>query len=151
MNIETIYESFFDTYRDMGHIISELSQRTMARAANLASQGSNAARGASKKEGRKRDPNSKNRMALDFNAEKLERQAHKFRNAARKKGFDNEDKANKKGLNPWRRARRANSDIMGTAGFENQKDVRRSQKKAAKDATNTERLRKRFKGELDGE
>ena len=150
MNIETIYESFFDTYRNMGYIISELSQRTLARAGNLASQGSNAARAASEKEDKKRDPNSKNKMALDFNAEKLERQSHKFRNAARNKGFDNEAEATGRGLAAWRRARRANSDIMGTAGFENQKDVRKSQRKAEKDATNTARLRKRFKGELDG-
>jgi len=152
MNIETIYESFVETYRNMGYIISELSQRTMARAANLARNAAPAARAASKKEGEKRDPNFKNQMALNFNAEKLERQAHKFKTAAREKGFDNEKKAFKRGGDAAKeRANRVNMDIMRTGGLENQKDVRKSQKKAAKDATNVKRLRKRFKDELDGD
>lgn len=33
MNIETIYESFFDTYRNVGHLIAELSRQTMKTAA----------------------------------------------------------------------------------------------------------------------
>lgn len=33
MEIETIYESFFDTYRNMGYMISELSRQTLKTAA----------------------------------------------------------------------------------------------------------------------
>ena len=151
MKLEDIYESFFDTYRNMGYIISELSQRTLARAANLATHGAASAAADAAREDRKKDKNYKDRTALDLNAQKLSGQAAKFKTAARKKGQDNEEKARKRGGEAAaERARTVRSDIHATSGFENEKDVHDSQKKATKDATDRKRLRKRFKGELDG-
>lgn len=151
MNIETIYESFFNTYRDMGHIISELSQRTLRRASAVAK---GAAEGPQVKH---RD--SKDNLARDLNKEKLKTQSAKFKAAAEKKakksagsprvpGMDRKIRAKMDSKD--RRAKMVNKNLRDTEGFSSDKTRQKAIAKAGEKARQPERLRKRFKGELDG-
>jgi hypothetical protein len=151
MNIQDIYESFFDTYRNMGYIISELSQRTLRRAANVAL---NATEGPVVKH-----PDAKDNLAMNLNKEKLGAQAARFARAADKKAKKSEGSPRVPGMDPEikakmdsrdRRAKMVNKSLKDTEGFANEKDRQTAVSKAANDSRDVKRLRKRFKGELDG-
>jgi len=146
MNIETIYESFFDTYRNMGQIILEQSQRRYRRASAVA-------RGAA--EGPQVGmPSSIDNLARDLNIAKLKAQAGRFADAAAKKAASSEQAATKKdGYSGGPRRKRAeivNQNLKKTDGFETAKERETAIKRAGATARQSERLRKRFKGELDG-
>ena len=78
MNIQKIYESFYETYGTMGHLIAELSQGLKARAAERADRRALEADKASE-----RVKNKKLKGALQTDAIRKARQAQRFRDSAK--------------------------------------------------------------------
>ena len=157
MNIETIYESFFDTYRNVGYIILEQSQRKLRMASAVAKEVSDMPLGGFSSE--------RDATASKLNREKLKAQSERFKAAADRKAKESErraagaptgnppgheDENTKKSESRFRRASMVNRDLKLTQGFESREDKDRSVAKAYKASRDKERLRKRFKGELDG-
>ena len=157
MNIETIYESFFDTYRNMGQIISELSLRTIQQAKTGALAGAEEAEQEARV--RKTRPtwpkprtagsNPTDTTALDLNKTKLAHQAARFEKAAKKKEAQLQAAAGNK---PGRahRATLVSNNLRRSGGYNSEAEKRQAQDKAETQAINLPRLRKRFRGELDG-
>ena len=91
MNLENIYESFFDTYRNMGYMISELSQGLLQRAADRAERRSAEAGEAS---GRVKDRRLKSRLKRD--SERKAAQAERFKSGAQDRVKKEAEKVNPK-------------------------------------------------------
>jgi hypothetical protein len=78
MNIETIYESFVETYRNMGYMISELSKQTIKTAAVEAERRAKESEDV-KEYGTEGEDGQKTRDLASRNAKVKRRQAEKFR------------------------------------------------------------------------
>ena len=152
MNIEQIYESFYETYGTMGHLIAELSQKTLRRAAAAADVGQEAAeKELDKVRSGKRSKDS-DTTNMELNARKLMSQKKKFKAAADKIAKEAMDKAGESKDPERARGMQAivNRAQRETAGTDSDRDAARLVKRAKKQATDKARLRKRFKGMTDG-
>lgn len=152
MNIQQIYESFYDTYSTMGHLIAELSQKTLRRAAYAADVGLSAAEKELDKVRQGKKSKDSDTTNMELNARKLLSQRKKFKDAAEKKAQDAMDKAGEAKDPERARGMQAivNRAQKETAGTDSDRDAARLEKRAKKQATDKARLRKRFKGMRDG-
>ena len=135
MNIQDIYESFFDTYRNMGYMISELSSALLRRAAERASTRSTEA---AKARGRVRGSLGK-KLAKD--SSRKADQAEKFRMRADAQDQSAETKAKKEGERSVRIASDRADKRYGKTGTSTSKEVKTGADTGNLRARGTERVR----------
>ena len=135
MNIETIYESFFDTYRNMGHLISELSSGLLRRAAERAETRSSEA---AKARGRVRGSLGKK---LSKDSSRKADQAEKFRMRADSQDRAAETKARSEGERSVQKASDRADRLYSKKGTSTSREVKTGADTGNLRARGTERVR----------